>query len=91
VVRNKDSIALVPPGHDKGTGVRTALADLDASTLPVLAIGDAANDLPMFAVASVAVAVANADETVRAAGIELTHAMFGDGVAEALRRHLPVA
>jgi hypothetical protein len=91
VVRNKDSIALVPPGFDKGTGVRAGLADLGAATVPVLAIGDAANDLPMFAIASVAVGVANADEAVRAAGIELTQAMFGDGVAEAMLRHLPVS
>jgi HAD superfamily hydrolase (TIGR01484 family) len=90
VVVNKDSVALVPTGYDKGTGLRTALAELGASEASVVAIGDASNDLPMFAVASVAVGVANADEAVRAAGVELTLAPFGDGVAEALRRHLPI-
>jgi hydroxymethylpyrimidine pyrophosphatase-like HAD family hydrolase len=91
VVRNKNSIALVASGHDKGTGLRAGLADLGATAAPVIAIGDAANDLPMFAIATVAVAVANADAAVLGAGIELTQTAFGDGVAEALLRHLPVA
>jgi hydroxymethylpyrimidine pyrophosphatase-like HAD family hydrolase len=69
--------------------LRAALADLGAADLRVIAIGDAANDLPMFAVAAVAVGVANADLAVRSAGVELTQASFGDGVAEALLRHLP--
>jgi hydroxymethylpyrimidine pyrophosphatase-like HAD family hydrolase len=89
VVVNKESVALSPTGHDKGTGLRSALADLDALGVPVLAIGDAANDLPMFAVATVAVGVANADRSVTGAGIALTKASFGDGVAEALQHHLP--
>jgi hydroxymethylpyrimidine pyrophosphatase-like HAD family hydrolase len=89
LVVNKSSVALVPTGHDKATGLRAALADLGAADLRVIAIGDAANDLPMFAVAAVAVGVANADLAVRSAGVELTHASFGDGVAEALLRHLP--
>lgn len=89
VVINKRSVAIVPNGHDKGTGLHVALTDLGATSPKVVAIGDAANDLPMFAVADVALGVANADESERAAGIELTCASFGDGVAEALRRYLP--
>ncbi|MBI4936451.1 MAG: HAD hydrolase family protein [Actinobacteria bacterium] len=88
VVVNKGSVALVPQGCDKGTGLRAALELLGCSTLPVLAIGDAANDLPMFAVATFPVAVANADADVVAAGITLMEAPFGAGVAEALRRFL---
>jgi len=55
----------------------------------IIAIGDAANDLPMFAIAEIAVGVANADDVVRAAGIPLTSGAAGLGVAEALRAHLP--
>jgi HAD superfamily hydrolase (TIGR01484 family) len=89
VVLNKDSVALVRGGHDKATGLRAALVDLGAVGAFVIAIGDAVNDLPMFAAASAAVGVANSDDGVRAAGIELTRAPFGDGVAEALLRYLP--
>jgi hydroxymethylpyrimidine pyrophosphatase-like HAD family hydrolase len=89
LVTNKGSVALVPAGCDKGTGLLAAVADLGLSGMPIIAIGDAGNDLPMFAIATVAVGVANADDAVRASGVELTHGAAGDGVAEALRRHLP--
>jgi hydroxymethylpyrimidine pyrophosphatase-like HAD family hydrolase len=86
---NKGSIALTPTGCDKGAGLRAAVADLHVERLPILAIGDAANDLAMFEVATIAVGVANADDAVRASGVPLTEASAGMGVAEALRRFLP--
>ena len=49
-----------------------------------MAIGDATNDLPMFAMADVAVAVANAEPALVETGIEVTRRAFGAGVAEAL-------
>jgi hydroxymethylpyrimidine pyrophosphatase-like HAD family hydrolase len=89
IVHNKASIALAPPGCDKGTGLRAALDELHAHELAVLAIGDAENDLPMFAAATFPVAVANADEAVRSSGVPMTTASVGLGVVEALRRFLP--
>jgi hydroxymethylpyrimidine pyrophosphatase-like HAD family hydrolase len=89
IVINKGSVALAPPGCDKGTGLLAAVADLGLTGWPILAIGDAANDLPMFAVATIAVAVANADDVVRASGVTLTTAAFGASAAEALREFLP--
>ncbi len=89
LVVNKGSVALAPAGCDKGTGLLAALASLGLEQRRVIAIGDAANDLPMFAIASIAVGVANADEAVRSAGIPLTSGAAGIGVAEALHTHLP--
>jgi hydroxymethylpyrimidine pyrophosphatase-like HAD family hydrolase len=89
IITNKGSIALTPRGCDKGTGLRAAIAELQLQGRPILAIGDAENDLPMFAFATIAVAVANADDAVRAAGVLLTEASVGLGVAEALARFLP--
>ncbi|MEO8267101.1 MAG: HAD hydrolase family protein [Ilumatobacteraceae bacterium] len=89
IITNKGSIALTPPGCDKASGLRAAAADLGLERLPILAIGDASNDLAMFAIATVAVAVANADDAVRASGVPLTTASAGLGVAEALGRFLP--
>jgi len=89
LVVNKGSVALAPSGCDKGTGLRAALASLGKEHHRVIAIGDAANDLPMFAIASIAIGVANADEAVRSAGIPLTSGAAGLGVAEALCMHLP--
>jgi hydroxymethylpyrimidine pyrophosphatase-like HAD family hydrolase len=89
IVTNKGSIALTTPGCDKGTGLRAAIDALHLHDRPILAIGDAENDLPMFAIATIAVGVANADDAVRAAGVPLTTGSVGLGVAEALRRYLP--
>jgi hydroxymethylpyrimidine pyrophosphatase-like HAD family hydrolase len=88
ITRNKTSVAIVPDGCDKRVAVERVVAHLGLGSRPLIAIGDAGNDLPMFEVATIAVAVANADESVREAGIELTEARFGAGVAEAIERHL---
>ena len=88
IVTNKGSIALAPLGCDKASGLRAAIADLHRQDLPILAIGDASNDLPMFAIATIAFGVANSDDAVRASGVQLTKASFGSGVAEALREVL---
>jgi len=95
VVGNKDSIAIVPNGCDKGTGLRSAVdhlaeSDPGMSERVIVAIGDATNDLPMFAIADVAVAVANAEPALAESGIEVTSKGFGAGVAEALARHVLV-
>ena len=89
IVTNKGSIALTQTGCDKGTGLRAAVVDLHAQDLPILAIGDAANDLAMFRIATIAVGVANSDDAVRTSGVPLTTASAGRGVAEALQRFLP--
>ena len=88
VLVNKGSVTLVPRGCDKGTGLLEARSRLGDPAADVLAIGDASNDLPMFAVATIAVGVANSDDAVRASGIAITDAAYGDGVAEALGRYL---
>jgi hydroxymethylpyrimidine pyrophosphatase-like HAD family hydrolase len=89
IITNKGSIALTPQGCDKGTGLRAAIADLHLEGLPIMAIGDASNDLAMFDIATIAVGVANADDAVRASGVPLTMASAGRGVAEALQTFLP--
>lgn len=85
---NKNSVAVVPVGSDKGRGMRLALEHLGLGAVPVLAIGDASNDLPMFRAATTAVAVANADDAVVAAGVPLAALPCGEGVAEIVRGYL---
>jgi hydroxymethylpyrimidine pyrophosphatase-like HAD family hydrolase len=89
IITNKGSIALSPLDCNKGTGLRAAVADLGVAQRPIIAIGDASNDLAMFAIAAIAVGVANADDAVRASGVPLTTASAGLGVAEAILRYLP--
>jgi hydroxymethylpyrimidine pyrophosphatase-like HAD family hydrolase len=88
---NKNSVAVVPMGSDKGRGMRLALELLGLGGVPVLAIGDASNDLPMFRAATTAAAVANADAAVVAAGIRLARLPCGEGVAEIVREHVGAA
>lgn len=88
VVQNKDSVMLLPPGCDKATGLRAALATFGLTGAPVIAIGDAGNDLPMFAMATHPRGVANADDVVRASGVPLASAPAGLGVAEVLHELL---
>ena len=88
MVHNKGSIMLLPPHCDKATGLRSALAALRLAGSPIVAIGDAGNDLPMFEMATHPVAVANADDAVLAAGVPRTRGVAGLGVAEAVERLL---
>lgn len=79
---------LVMPGVSKGHGARALLAALEARTgVPasrVYAFGDSENDVPLFEVADVAVAMGQASERVRAAADYVTDAAANDGVATAL-------
>ncbi|MCA1819333.1 MAG: HAD hydrolase family protein [Halobacteriales archaeon] len=75
---NWDRIDVTPRGIDKGTGLRAALALLGLAAPWVLAVGDGANDLPLFAAADATVAVANADSGLQAAS---------DAVAPAAAHH----
>ena len=88
VVINKSSATLLPPGCDKGSGLRAAVDHLGAHGVEIMAMGDAENDIPMFAMATVPVGVANADAAVRALGIPITKAPAGLGVVEAFERWL---
>lgn len=89
LVVNKQSVALAPAGCNKASGLRAAITARGAEGLPIVAIGDAANDLPMFAIADHPYGVANADHAVHLAEIPLTRESAGRGVAEALGHHLP--
>jgi len=49
LVRNRAALMLVPPGISKGDGVSQAMRALGLSPHDVLALGDAENDLDLFA------------------------------------------
>jgi hydroxymethylpyrimidine pyrophosphatase-like HAD family hydrolase len=80
LIRNKDSLMVLPEGVDKVSGLRAALDDLQESLAATVAVGDAENDVALLEAAAVGVAVANALEvTKRAADVVLDRA-DGDGV-----------
>lgn len=60
VVRTGFAIHLFEPGLDKGAGLREALRMTGIDAADVLAVGDAANDVPLFEAAGFSVAVGGA-------------------------------
>jgi len=66
VVRNRDSAMVLPAGISKRTGLEAVLRDLGESPSATVAVGDGENDVALFAVAGVSVAVANAVDVLKA-------------------------
>lgn len=75
------------PDVDKGTGLQIVADELDLSTDDFLAIGDSENDAPTFELAGESVAVANADDTAKAAADWHTQAEYADGFLEAVQAY----
>ncbi|MCB0669350.1 MAG: HAD hydrolase family protein [Saprospiraceae bacterium] len=85
---NKGAIMIIPPGASKGTGLMVALHELGYSHHNVVAFGDAENDRSLFEQAEVALAVENADASIKKlADIELEEP-DGEGVANFMRKLL---
>jgi len=74
------------PDVDKGTGLETITGDLGYQPEEFLTIGDSENDTELFERAGESYAVANADETAKAAADTVTEASFADGFLEAIER-----
>lgn len=81
---------LVMPGVSKGAGARALVEMLveerDAGEVRTYAFGDSENDLSLFDVVDVAVAMGQADEHVRAAADVVAPTCANDGVAVAMEQ-----
>jgi Cof subfamily protein (haloacid dehalogenase superfamily) len=80
------SIGVYAPGSDKGTALALVLDRLGIDPDAVIAIGDNANDLPMFAHARIRVAMGNATADVKAQATAVAPNNDEEGVAWAVRR-----
>jgi hypothetical protein len=81
-------INLVAPGVSKGAALAAAARHLGLALAQTVAIGDSANDLPMFEVAGLAVAMGNAPAAVQQAAHRVTGPVEAGGFAEAVERLL---
>ncbi|MCL9761893.1 HAD-IIB family hydrolase [Frankia sp. AiPa1] len=86
-----DLLEIAGPGVSKAVALAELAARRGLSAQDVIAFGDMPNDLPMFAWAGHAVAVANAHPDVLAAADEITASNDDDGVALILERLFPAA
>ena len=81
-----DSFNLTKEGTSKGTGVLRVAELWGIPREEILAIGNDENDIPMFEVVGVSVAVANASEDVIAAADWIAPDVRHGGAAEAVKR-----
>ena len=72
------------PNANKGTSVRAIAARLGIDIAETAVIGDMTNDVPMFEVAPVSIAMGNAPEWVRARATAVTRSNEEDGFAYAV-------
>jgi hydroxymethylpyrimidine pyrophosphatase-like HAD family hydrolase len=84
VVFNREAVMVLPPGVDKGTGLRAALLDLRLSPHNVIGIGDAENDHALLQACGYTVAVGNAVPMLKSIADRVTQGEDGAGVAELL-------
>lgn len=82
LLQNDRALSVLPAGVNKATGVAAVLEELGISEHNLAAIGDAENDLALFELAEHAVAVANADATLKRVADRITRASYSEGVAE---------
>jgi hydroxymethylpyrimidine pyrophosphatase-like HAD family hydrolase len=85
LVPNRDSLMVLPPNVDKGTGVATTVEHFGTTRkLFLTCFGDGENDLALFAPADLRVAVANAVGALKSIADVVTKEPGGYGVAEYL-------
>ena len=82
VIFNKGAVMVLPPGCNKASGLKSALAELGISARDVVAVGDGENDHSLFELAGYSVATGNAVATLKEAADQVTNATHGDGVIE---------
>ncbi|MGH2607966.1 MAG: HAD family hydrolase [Tepidiformaceae bacterium] len=101
LVFNKGAVMVVPPGTDKGAGLKAALARLCVDPETVVAVGDAENDHSLLAGVGLGVAVANALQSLReeadlvldkpaTAGVEQLIHMMLSGDPRLVTRHASI-
>ena len=81
-------VNIVAPGVSKGEAMRRIIDHVGLTPAEVVAVGDSANDLPMFAVAGLAVAMGNAPAAVRQAAHLVAGTVEDDGLAEVIRQRV---
>ena len=82
VIYNKGSVMALPAGINKATGLGVALNQLLQLPAGTIGVGDAENDHAFLSMCGLAVAVANALESVKLAADLVTEGARGEGVAE---------
>ncbi len=81
---NKDSFMIMPYGWDKGKGVKIAIEKIGSGK--ILAIGDEINDISLFEIADLKIAVNNAIQELKRRADIICSKNNGEGVLEVLMK-----
>lgn len=84
VVDTRFALHLKHRGVNKGTGLAEVARRMGLAPGEFAALGDSANDLPMFGVAGLGLAVGNATREIKDAADFVAEKPYGEGAAEAL-------
>jgi Cof subfamily protein (haloacid dehalogenase superfamily) len=85
VVRSQSYyVDITPPGHDKGTFVETMARRLNIPLRAIATIGDMQNDLAMFRVSGLSIAMGNATDDVKRQATHVTASNDDEGFAKAV-------
>lgn len=79
-------IELLPLGIDKGPALESIASRYDFLTDNIVSFGDSYNDVSMLRTSGIGVAMANADEEVKAAADMITLSNNNDGVAHVIEK-----
>lgn len=88
IVFNRSAVMALPPGANKASGMDHALRRLGLSSHEVLAVGDSANDHSFLERSECAVAVANAEPSIKEMAALTTRGEAGAGVVELIEELL---
>ncbi len=84
-VRSQDYyLDVTPPGQNKGTFVQAMSKRLNIPTEAIATLGDMQNDLPMFKVSGLPIAMGNASDSVKRHAAHVTKSNEDDGFAAAI-------
>lgn len=83
-----DFINIISPHVSKGRALEALVVHLGLSLSEVVAVGDGINDVPLFSIAGLAVAMGNAPDEVKAMADHITLDVDHSGLAEAIKKFL---
>ena len=85
---NKGAVMVLPRGIDKASGLRSALSELNISSLNVVGVGDGENDLALLRYCGFSAAVANALPPLKTSADRVTELPSSAGVVELIEQLL---
>jgi len=89
IISNRKDMLLLPKGVDKASGLAALLEKTGLQAEQVVGVGDAENDLALFSVCGLGVAVSDAVPQLKTHAQFITEGGAGDGIVELVERMLP--